>query len=263
MAPRQDAGGTVAASSKGMLKVIYIILLVLWALIVAIVLFLAYRRYKLMRARRLHPDADEPGTVLARAAKRKLTEVEVAELTVATLTDDDIQRSQHLAASPRIAAPVSIHAQACGNPAAPPRTLQPIRRIGTTLALAAPAPAHAAQRRSNSPAMPQAWQPRRTRSLPRQLQVQPWEGVLSLPQKDGPAAPKRQTLSRLHEENCAVCLDDFAAGDTVRQLPCQHYFHTACIDPWLLSNSAVCPLCNFDVGATFDASKEGSAEQAR
>lgn len=33
---------------------------------------------------------------------------------------------------------------------------------------------------------------------------------------------------------CAVCLDDFAEGDMVRQLPCQHVYHQACIDEWLI-----------------------------
>ncbi|KAJ2118798.1 hypothetical protein IW147_006306 [Coemansia sp. RSA 720] len=58
--------------------------------------------------------------------------------------------------------------------------------------------------------------------------------------------------SQIHEENCAVCLDDFAVGDKVRMLPCQHYFHVLCIDPWLMKSSAVCPLCNLDVSATFN-----------
>jgi len=42
--------------------------------------------------------------------------------------------------------------------------------------------------------------------------------------------------------SCAVCLDDFAEGDCLRRLPCQHYFHGRCIDEWL-SRSKRCPLC--------------------
>ncbi|KAJ2081176.1 hypothetical protein GGI16_007512, partial [Coemansia sp. S142-1] len=57
----------------------------------------------------------------------------------------------------------------------------------------------------------------------------------------------------LHEENCAVCLEDFHAGEDVRRLPCRHYFHIVCIDPWLSERAATCPLCNFDVAQPLDA----------
>jgi hypothetical protein len=35
-------------------------------------------------------------------------------------------------------------------------------------------------------------------------------------------------------EPCAICFDDFAADDDVKQLPCGHYFHPGCIDEWLV-----------------------------
>lgn len=42
---------------------------------------------------------------------------------------------------------------------------------------------------------------------------------------------------------CAICLLDFIDGDEVRLLPkCNHRFHVACIDQWLLSHSS-CPTC--------------------
>ncbi|KAK9109332.1 hypothetical protein Sjap_017392 [Stephania japonica] len=42
---------------------------------------------------------------------------------------------------------------------------------------------------------------------------------------------------------CAVCLDEIEAGQTVRSLPaCHHKFHLACADQWLKKHSA-CPLC--------------------
>ena len=33
--------------------------------------------------------------------------------------------------------------------------------------------------------------------------------------------------------DCAVCQDKFTLGEEVRQLPCRHYFHFDCIEPWL------------------------------
>merc|ERR1719291_1295126 len=44
------------------------------------------------------------------------------------------------------------------------------------------------------------------------------------------------------QSSCAVCLSDFQQADLLRQLPCGHSFHRACIDKWLKRNQ-VCPLC--------------------
>jgi hypothetical protein len=39
-------------------------------------------------------------------------------------------------------------------------------------------------------------------------------------------------------EPCAICFDEFAADDDVKQLPCGHYFHPGCIDEWLIRVSS-------------------------
>ncbi len=45
-----------------------------------------------------------------------------------------------------------------------------------------------------------------------------------------------------HRE-CAVCLSEFEAEDSLRLLPkCKHIFHLECIDVWFQSHST-CPLC--------------------
>jgi len=48
------------------------------------------------------------------------------------------------------------------------------------------------------------------------------------------------------DSSCAVCLSDFEGGDKLRRLPCNHSFHTGCVDKWLKQNK-VCPLCVQDV----------------
>ena len=45
---------------------------------------------------------------------------------------------------------------------------------------------------------------------------------------------------------CAICLDDFEAGNMLRVLPCNHAFHASCVGKWLSERSAVCPLCKED-----------------
>jgi hypothetical protein len=41
---------------------------------------------------------------------------------------------------------------------------------------------------------------------------------------------------------CSICTDDFKVGEDVRVLPCNHQYHPACIDPWLINVSGTCPL---------------------
>ena len=32
---------------------------------------------------------------------------------------------------------------------------------------------------------------------------------------------------------CSVCMEDFRLGEEVRKLPCDHHYHTECIEKWL------------------------------
>ncbi|CAL4911678.1 unnamed protein product [Urochloa decumbens] len=47
---------------------------------------------------------------------------------------------------------------------------------------------------------------------------------------------------------CAVCLEAYKAGDTLRTMPCSHGFHEHCIFGWL-AVSLLCPLCRFAMPA--------------
>ncbi|KAM0887015.1 hypothetical protein ACQ4PT_029309 [Festuca glaucescens] len=58
------------------------------------------------------------------------------------------------------------------------------------------------------------------------------------------------------EDQCAICLADFAAGEQLRVLPqCGHAFHVACVDTWLGAH-ATCPSCRATI---LDSSSSSSS----
>jgi hypothetical protein len=59
-----------------------------------------------------------------------------------------------------------------------------------------------------------------------------------------------RSSSEAESETCPICLDDFEDGADVKVLPCQHFFHVDCINPWLEGRSGRCPLCKQDAIAT-------------
>jgi Ring finger domain len=54
--------------------------------------------------------------------------------------------------------------------------------------------------------------------------------------------PRPQSL-----DACTICLEEYAVGEKVRCLPCNHCFHARCICKWLVERSATCPLCKIDL----------------
>ena len=47
---------------------------------------------------------------------------------------------------------------------------------------------------------------------------------------------------------CSICMESYTASQSVKTLPCHHYFHADCIDVWLCSASLNCPLDGIIVG---------------
>ncbi|KAI9652043.1 MAG: hypothetical protein M1831_007235 [Alyxoria varia] len=68
------------------------------------------------------------------------------------------------------------------------------------------------------------------------------------PSKRNSKAPGAGAGSNAEEGlGCSICTEDFVKGEDIRVLPCDHKFHPACVDPWLLDVSGTCPLCRVDL----------------
>lgn len=67
-------------------------------------------------------------------------------------------------------------------------------------------------------------------------------GILT---ESGSDPPIEHSLSA-EDAECCICLSAYDDGVELRELPCSHHFHCACIDKWLYIN-ATCPLCKYDI----------------
>jgi hypothetical protein len=63
-----------------------------------------------------------------------------------------------------------------------------------------------------------------------------WEEIIRFPSR---SVQRHQVMCL---SNCFQCSKAFKERDSIRTLPCQHSFHTRCIDPWLFQQ-AECPMC--------------------
>ncbi|KAJ2841672.1 hypothetical protein J3B02_005818, partial [Coemansia erecta] len=171
--------------------------------------------------------------------KKLLTEDEIATLPVSLLREEDIRETKASIASP---APIALATHPKDKTQEEPPSFWNLRATQMRRTLTSVGGAE-----SNSADIPAA---------PAPVAPATADAADVAAQAREPANPPSLSKGLLHEENCAVCLEEFLAGDKVRQLPCRHYFHVLCIDPWLGKRSATCPLCNYDVGAGFG--KDGS-----
>ncbi|ELW47987.1 RING finger protein 44 [Tupaia chinensis] len=92
------------------------------------------------------------------------------------------------------------------------------------------------------------------------VEMENYEALLSLAERLGDAKPRGLTKAdieqlpsyRFHPDShqseqtlCVVCFSDFEARQLLRVLPCNHEFHTKCVDKWLKANRT-CPICRAD-----------------
>ncbi|XP_036080621.1 RING finger protein 44 isoform X4 [Rousettus aegyptiacus] len=92
------------------------------------------------------------------------------------------------------------------------------------------------------------------------VEMENYEALLSLAERLGDAKPRGLTKADIeqlpayrfnpdsHQSEqtlCVVCFSDFEARQLLRVLPCNHEFHTKCVDKWLKANRT-CPICRAD-----------------
>ncbi|KAF0931389.1 hypothetical protein E2562_004526 [Oryza meyeriana var. granulata] len=63
------------------------------------------------------------------------------------------------------------------------------------------------------------------------------------------AVERLQVVAISREEaawGCAVCKDGITQGELATRLPCAHFYHGACIEPWLAIRNS-CPVCRYEL----------------
>ena len=67
----------------------------------------------------------------------------------------------------------------------------------------------------------------------------------------GPRPLDSANASFLEEnrDSCPICLCEFQEFDIIKMLPCKHFFHKDCVDPWFLKEGS-CPVCKQSLAST-------------
>eukprot|EP00088_Acartia_fossae_P066660 TRINITY_DN82752_c0_g1_i1.p1 TRINITY_DN82752_c0_g1~~TRINITY_DN82752_c0_g1_i1.p1 ORF type:complete len:111 (+),score=10.22 TRINITY_DN82752_c0_g1_i1:46-333(+) len=61
-------------------------------------------------------------------------------------------------------------------------------------------------------------------------------------------------------EPCPICQDDFELDQSVTVLPCDHYYHSDCVNKWLTMHGT-CPVCRKRVDGESSPSDGGDTGQ--
>ncbi|KAJ0405550.1 hypothetical protein P43SY_009599 [Pythium insidiosum] len=82
-----------------------------------------------------------------------------------------------------------------------------------------------------------------TRERLEQLEITKYKKPVRAVQTDAEEKPdETRHETSASEDVCPICLVEFEEDEDVRNLPCKHLFHVACIDEWLGRNTT-CPMC--------------------
>ena len=77
---------------------------------------------------------------------------------------------------------------------------------------------------------------------------QPTEDIVcTLDEKDKENLKKIKLENDL-EDKCNICMDQMKKEEDIIILPCNHIFHTGCIEEWLTKYNYKCPICKQEVG---------------
>jgi hypothetical protein len=68
-------------------------------------------------------------------------------------------------------------------------------------------------------------------------------------------------FTRHRHLTCTICCDDLELDSIVVQLPCLHYFHPECLQPWL-ERKNVCPTCRYTLPSDNKAEKDKQRREA-
>ncbi|KAF9616915.1 hypothetical protein IFM89_032877 [Coptis chinensis] len=79
----------------------------------------------------------------------------------------------------------------------------------------------------------------------------PFGGIMTECDTDTPI----EHVLQMENAECCICLSAYDDGAELRELPCRHHFHCACIDKWLYIN-ATCPLCKYNIIKSGNGSRE-------
>lgn len=74
--------------------------------------------------------------------------------------------------------------------------------------------------------------------------------------KSGPRSASKAAIDALpsvgiakgesDDDQCVVCLEEWEASESAKEMPCKHRFHGNCIEKWLKINGS-CPVCRFEM----------------